>query len=78
MTLMPPLKPGDPVPSPCVNTCVMTQATPTAPALCKGCARSIDEIAAWSVMDDAQKLAVWAELEARRSSLAWLKARYKT
>jgi predicted Fe-S protein YdhL (DUF1289 family) len=33
---------------------------------CEGCLRTIDEIAAWSGMDDAAKRAVWAELGARR------------
>jgi predicted Fe-S protein YdhL (DUF1289 family) len=33
---------------------------------CEGCLRTIDEIAAWSGMDDAERRAVWAELAGRR------------
>jgi predicted Fe-S protein YdhL (DUF1289 family) len=38
--------------------------------LCEGCARTLDEIAAWSVMDDADKQAVWDQLPQRRQVLA--------
>ena len=34
--------------------------------LCEGCWRSLDEIAAWSAMSDAEKRAVLARLPARR------------
>ena len=34
---------------------------------CEGCYRTIDEIAAWSRMEDHEKRAVWALLENRRS-----------
>ena len=34
--------------------------------LCEGCLRTIDEIAAWSRMDDDEKRAVWILLEERR------------
>jgi predicted Fe-S protein YdhL (DUF1289 family) len=34
--------------------------------LCVGCARTIDEIAAWSTMSDDEKRAVWTLLEERR------------
>jgi predicted Fe-S protein YdhL (DUF1289 family) len=37
---------------------------------CEGCLRTIDEIAGWSSMDDAQKRAVWQALTQRRASLA--------
>ncbi|NIC41682.1 DUF1289 domain-containing protein [Aquabacterium sp. A08] len=33
---------------------------------CEGCWRSIDEIRAWSKSDDAGKLAIWADVEARQ------------
>lgn len=49
-----------PVPSPCVNVCRMEAG------LCAGCWRTLDEIAAWSRLDDAGKRAVWAQLEERR------------
>ena len=34
--------------------------------LCEGCLRTIDEIAAWSRMDDDEKRAVWRLLDERR------------
>lgn len=54
------------VPSPCINVCKMDARS----GLCEGCARTLDEIAAWSVMDDAQKQAVWDQLPQRREVLA--------
>ena len=36
--------------------------------LCEGCLRTIDEIAAWSRMDDHEKRAVWLLLDARRAA----------
>lgn len=50
------------VPSPCVNVCQMDAAT----GLCAGCLRTLDEIACWSLLDEAEKAAVWAELDQRR------------
>ena len=37
---------------------------------CEGCRRTIDEIAAWSTLDDQAKRAVWALLPARREAFA--------
>ncbi|MCW5656077.1 MAG: DUF1289 domain-containing protein [Burkholderiaceae bacterium] len=51
------------VPSPCVNVCRMDAVS----GLCEGCLRTIDEIAAWGTMDDADKRAVWQRLEQRRA-----------
>lgn len=50
------------VPSPCLSVCRMD----TARAYCEGCWRSIEEIAAWSRMADADKLVVWDRIEARQ------------
>jgi predicted Fe-S protein YdhL (DUF1289 family) len=36
---------------------------------CEGCLRTIDEIAAWSSMSEAEKAAVWEALARRRASL---------
>lgn len=36
---------------------------------CSGCLRTLDEIACWSGLDEAQKQAVWLELSRRR--LRW-------
>ncbi len=57
--------PKPPVPSPCINVCRMNEAT----GLCEGCQRTLDEIAFWSVMDEGDKGAVWAELALRRAML---------
>ena len=34
--------------------------------LCEGCLRTIQEIAAWSRLDDSSKRQVWLALDARR------------
>ncbi len=52
---------GPHVPSPCQSVCVMHPGT----GLCEGCLRTLDEIAAWSRMDNPAKLAVWAQLPER-------------
>ena len=54
-------------PSPCVNVCRMDAAT----GWCEGCQRTLQEIAAWSGLADADKHAVWQALPARRE--AWLR-----
>jgi len=54
---------SEPVPSPCTSVCRMSPVT----GLCEGCLRTIDEIAAWSRMEDDEKRAVWALLDARRA-----------
>jgi len=55
---------ASPVPSPCTSVCRIDDAT----GLCAGCLRTLDEIAAWSVLDDAQRLAVWDAITARREA----------
>ncbi len=55
-----------PVPSPCVNVCRMSEAH----GLCEGCLRTLDEIATWSLLDDAEKRAVWRQLPQRRAAVA--------
>ena len=52
------------VPSPCVSVCQMDEAT----GCCKGCWRTLDEIAHWSVLDASEKLAVWHEIERRQTT----------
>ena len=52
---------GGDVPSPCISICRMVPAT----GFCEGCLRTIDEIAAWSRMDDARKRSVWRAIELR-------------
>lgn len=53
-----------PIPSPCINVCRMDAAS----GLCIGCWRTIDEIAAWSRMDDEGKRAVWQAIALRRQA----------
>ncbi len=50
------------VKSPCIDVCRMDRAT----GWCEGCLRTIQEIAAWSTMDDEDQRAVWAKLDERR------------
>ncbi len=62
MNTAPPAK----VPSPCINVCRMSPRT----QWCEGCLRTIEEIAAWSSLDDAARQGVWSDLERRRALLA--------
>lgn len=48
--------------SPCVKVCVIHPAT----GLCLGCARTLDEIAAWSRLGPERRRAIMAELPARQ------------
>ncbi|HVI99346.1 MAG TPA: DUF1289 domain-containing protein [Sphingomonas sp.] len=48
--------------SPCVNICTLDPAT----RLCRGCARTGDEIARWTRMTDAERAVVMAALPDRR------------
>jgi predicted Fe-S protein YdhL (DUF1289 family) len=48
--------------SPCINVCEMDDRI----GLCKGCFRTINEIAAWSSMSEAERREVMAQLLARR------------
>ena len=50
------------VTSPCVSLCQMHEAT----GWCRGCLRTLDEIACWGGLDDADKHAVLHSLRARR------------
>ncbi len=50
------------VASPCINLCRMDARS----GLCDGCYRTIDEIAAWSRMDDARRRDILAAVARRR------------
>ncbi|HTN29172.1 MAG TPA: DUF1289 domain-containing protein [Burkholderiales bacterium] len=52
--------------SPCNKVCVMNEAT----GLCRGCYRTLDEIARWGMMSDEERTAVSAELPSRRADAA--------
>jgi hypothetical protein len=52
--------------SPCNKVCVMDAQS----GYCRGCGRTLDEIARWSEMSDAEREAVLAALPERRSDVA--------
>jgi predicted Fe-S protein YdhL (DUF1289 family) len=49
--------------SPCVNVCRIDAAT----RRCLGCARTIDEIAAWTRLTDAERNRIVTDLPRRRA-----------
>lgn len=49
------------LPSPCISVCRMEVAS----GLCKGCLRTLEEITAWSRLDDEGKRAIWGQIEQR-------------
>ena len=51
--------------SPCISVCRMNAAT----ALCEGCFRTRDEIAAWGNAGDEARLATWAHIEERMAAV---------
>ena len=53
---------SEPIPSPCISVCRMSAA---APSLCEGCFRTLDEIAGWSRMGEADKRQVWVHIAQR-------------
>lgn len=57
------LKDPETVISPCLSICRMDPA-----GLCEGCFRTLDEIAAWSGLDGAQRLAIWERIEQRAAA----------
>lgn len=52
------------IPSPCIKVCILDKDT----GWCLGCMRDLEEIAAWSSMDDAERLVVLKRLDVRRAS----------
>ena len=52
--------------SPCVKICAMDAAG----GVCTGCGRTLDEIARWGGMSDAERARVMAELPARKTDSA--------
>lgn len=51
--------------TPCIQVCVVDPAS----RLCRGCGRTLDEIGRWTIMTDAERRRVMAELPARRLNL---------
>jgi predicted Fe-S protein YdhL (DUF1289 family) len=50
------------VPSPCIDVCVIDPGT----GWCRGCLRTLDEVAGWTAFTDAEKQAVLDRLDERR------------
>lgn len=50
--------------SPCIKVCVIDPAS----KLCQGCGRTLQEIAQWSRLPEAERLAIMATLAERLSS----------
>ncbi|WP_404375429.1 DUF1289 domain-containing protein [Vreelandella aquamarina] len=45
--------------SPCIQVCRIEPST----AICQGCGRTLDEIACWGSMTEAEKAPVWERIE---------------
>ena len=56
----------DPLDSPCIGVCTIAPET----ALCRGCWRTIEEIANWRTLDRSARARVLAACEARRPPAA--------
>ncbi len=52
-----------PASTPCVQICVLDPES----RLCLGCGRTIDEIARWSAMSEAERQRIMAELPSRKA-----------
>jgi len=50
----------DEVPSPCINVCVLGLDK-----ICAGCYRSLEEISAWSIANDEERIQIIASARAR-------------
>ena len=55
--------PPHPIVSPCVNVCRIDPAS----RLCKGCARTIEEIVRWTAMTAAERDRVMTDLAGRKT-----------
>jgi predicted Fe-S protein YdhL (DUF1289 family) len=52
-----------PIETPCISVCVIEAGT----RLCAGCGRSLDEIARWAAMTDAERQRIMRDLALRRA-----------
>ncbi len=55
--------PPSPIETPCLSVCDIDRPT----GLCRGCARSVPEIARWSKMTNAERRQIMDELPARKA-----------
>jgi len=46
------------IPSPCISVCQLDSES----RRCLGCARTIEQIEAWIILDDHERMAVWVQL----------------
>ncbi len=53
--------PPAPISTPCIKVCAVSGQTGT----CIGCGRTLQEIARWGAMEEAERQAIMAELPAR-------------
>jgi predicted Fe-S protein YdhL (DUF1289 family) len=53
-------------PSPCIKICVYDEEM----GLCRGCLRTLDEIAAWGSLGNDEKIAILERIEVRRKRVA--------
>jgi uncharacterized protein len=53
-------------PSPCLGICLMDPMT----RMCRGCLRTVDEIAAWYDAEPAEKRLILGRLAERRAAIA--------
>jgi predicted Fe-S protein YdhL (DUF1289 family) len=53
------------VSSPCTKVCIMDAAA----GLCRGCGRTLQEIGAWALMSEAERIEVMAILPARMAAV---------
>jgi len=51
--------------TPCIKVCVMDAAS----GLCAGCGRTLDEIARWGGMNEAERREIMRQLERRTTSV---------
>jgi predicted Fe-S protein YdhL (DUF1289 family) len=52
------------VSTPCIHVCVIDRDT----GLCLGCARTLDEIARWGALTEAERQRIVAELPGRKAA----------
>jgi len=58
--------------SPCIKVCALDSTS----GLCTGCGRTLDEIARWSSMSDAERRAIVRALPGRLAQLELPKAQF--
>ena len=60
----------DPLESPCIGVCTIAPDSDGPGAgLCRGCVRTIDEIARWRAMTRRERAGVLADCERRRAGI---------